>query len=95
MTAKPPKGSKEYGAKIIEASQSERPFIIFPVTAGNGSVIFVLFKVTIHPPGEKTMKKFAFVLAALAAIAFTLPVTSANAGMRHHHHHHHHHMMHR
>jgi hypothetical protein len=38
------------------------------------------------------MKKFAFVLAALAAIAFTLPVTSANAGMRHHHHHHHHHM---
>jgi hypothetical protein len=41
------------------------------------------------------MKKFAFVLAALAAVVFAMPVTSANAGMRHHHHHHHHHMMHR
>jgi hypothetical protein len=40
------------------------------------------------------MKKIAFVLAALAAIAFALPVTSADAKgmMKHHHHHHHHHM---
>jgi hypothetical protein len=44
------------------------------------------------------MKKFAFVLAALAAIAFALPVATAEAGgMYHHHHyhHHHHHDMHR
>jgi hypothetical protein len=42
------------------------------------------------------MKKFAFVLAALAAVAFAMPVTTASAGMmHHHHHHHHHHMMHR
>ena len=42
------------------------------------------------------MKKIAFVLAALAAIAFALPVTTADAKemMKHkHHHHHHHHMM--
>jgi hypothetical protein len=39
------------------------------------------------------MKKIAFVLAALAAIAFALPVTTVNAKeMKHHHHHHHHHM---
>jgi len=40
------------------------------------------------------MKKIAFVLAALAAIAFALPVTSADAKgmMKHHHRHHHHHM---
>jgi len=43
--------------------------------------------------GNKQMKKIAFVLAALAAIAFALPVTSADAkGMKHKHHHHHHHM---
>jgi hypothetical protein len=43
--------------------------------------------------GETKMKKIAFVLAALAAIAFAMPVTSADAkGMKHHHHHHHHHM---
>ena len=40
------------------------------------------------------MKKIAFVLAALAAIAFALPVTSADAkGMKYKHHHHHHHHM--
>jgi len=42
------------------------------------------------------MKKIAFVLAALAAIAFALPVTSADAkGMKYKHpkHHHHHHYM--
>ena len=40
------------------------------------------------------MKKIAFVLAALAAIAFALPVTTADAKeMKHHHHHHHHHHM--
>ncbi len=42
------------------------------------------------------MKKITFVLAALAAIAFALPVTSADAKgmmMKHKHHHHHHHMM--
>jgi hypothetical protein len=39
------------------------------------------------------MKKIAFVLAALAAIAFALPVATVNAKeMKHHHHHHHHHM---
>jgi hypothetical protein len=46
--------------------------------------------------GNKQMKKIAFVLAALAAIAFALPVTTADAKemMKHkHHHHHHHHMM--
>jgi hypothetical protein len=37
------------------------------------------------------MKKIAFVLAALAAIAFALPVTAEAGGMHHHHHHHHHH----
>jgi hypothetical protein len=45
------------------------------------------------------MKKIAFVLAALAAIAFALPVTSADAkGMKYEHHHHmkksHHHYHH-
>ncbi len=40
------------------------------------------------------MKKISFVLAALAAIAFALPATTASAkGMKKHHHHHHHHMM--
>lgn len=42
------------------------------------------------------MKKIAFVLAALAAIAFAMPVTSADAKemmMKHKHHHHHHHHM--
>ena len=44
-------------------------------------------------PGNKQMKKIAFVLAALAAIAFALPVTSADAKeMKYKHHHHHHHM---
>jgi len=37
------------------------------------------------------MKKITFVLAALAAISFALPMTSASAGGMHHHHHHHHH----
>jgi hypothetical protein len=50
-------------------------------------------------PGNKQMKKIAFVLAALAAIAFALPVTSADAkGMKYKHHHHmkksHHHYHH-
>jgi hypothetical protein len=39
----------------------------------------------------ETMKKIAFVLAAMAAIAFALPVTTAQAGGMHHHQHHHHH----
>jgi hypothetical protein len=40
------------------------------------------------------MKKIAFVLAALSAIAFALPATVASAKeMKHKHHHHHHHMM--
>jgi hypothetical protein len=38
------------------------------------------------------MKKFAFVLAALAAMAFSVSVIpGAQAGEMHHHHHHHHH----
>jgi Ni/Co efflux regulator RcnB len=46
--------------------------------------------------GTQQMKKIAFVLAALAAIAFAMPVTSADAKemmMKHKHHHHHHHHM--
>lgn len=39
------------------------------------------------------MKKIAFVLAALAAIAFALPATTASAKEMKHKHHHHHHMM--
>jgi hypothetical protein len=43
------------------------------------------------------MKKFSFVLAAIAAIAFSATaIPSAQAGLFHdHHHHHHHHDMHR
>jgi hypothetical protein len=38
------------------------------------------------------MKKFAFVLAALAAMAFSVSaIPNAQAGEMHHHHHHHHH----
>jgi hypothetical protein len=38
------------------------------------------------------MKKFAFVLAALAVMAFSVSaIPSAQAGIFHHHHHHHHH----
>jgi hypothetical protein len=37
------------------------------------------------------MRKIAFVLAALAAVAFAVPVATAQAGGYHHHHHHHHH----
>ena len=40
------------------------------------------------------MKKCAFVLAALAAIAFSIPSAVANAGEMHHHHHHYHHHYH-
>jgi hypothetical protein len=38
------------------------------------------------------MKKIAFVLAALAAVAFAMPNAEAKM-MKHKHHHHHHHMM--
>jgi hypothetical protein len=38
------------------------------------------------------MKKFAFMLAAIAAMAFSVSsIPSAEAGIFHHHHHHHHH----
>jgi len=38
------------------------------------------------------MKKFALVLAALAAMAFSVSaIPGAQAGEMHHHHHHHHH----
>jgi hypothetical protein len=38
------------------------------------------------------MKKFAFVLAAIAAVAFSVcAIPSAQANHHHHHHHHHHH----
>ncbi len=61
--------------------------------SNNVLVILLYCLETIHL--EEKMKKIAFVLAALAAISFALPVTSASAKGRHHHHHHHHHMMHR
>ena len=58
--------------------------------------VLVSFNASLETPylGNKQMKKIAFVLAALAAIAFALPVTSADAKgmMKHKHHHHHHHM---
>ena len=61
--------------------------------------VLVSFSATFETPylGNKQMKKIAFVLAALAAIAFAAPMTSADAKgmmMKHkRHHHHHHHMM--
>jgi hypothetical protein len=61
--------------------------------------VLVSFNATFETPylGNKQMKKIAFVLAALAAIAFALPMTSADAKEmmmhKHKHHHHHHHMM--
>jgi hypothetical protein len=36
------------------------------------------------------MKKFGFVLAALAAVSFALPVTTADAKDKKYKHHHHH-----
>jgi hypothetical protein len=38
---------------------------------------------------EHYMKKLVFVLAALAAVSFALPIASADAGWHHHHHWHH------
>jgi len=61
--------------------------------------VLVSFNATFETPnwGNKQMKKIAFVLAALAAIAFALPVTTVDAKEmmmhKHKHHHHHHHMM--
>jgi hypothetical protein len=59
--------------------------------------VLISFSSTFETPylGNKQMKKIGFVLAALAAIAFALPVTTADAKeMMHEHHHHHHHYHH-
>lgn len=79
---------------------SERLFIIFVLATKKNA--FVTLRCLQHQElgtKEESMKKFSFVLAALAAIAFAIPsVASAEdakpmAKPMHHHHHHHHHAM--
>jgi hypothetical protein len=81
-------------AQQREPSQPEQPFIRLGLTTQN--VLVTVFTASRRLINEDSMKKIAFVLAALAAIVFALPVATAEAGgMDHHYHHHHHHHWHR
>jgi hypothetical protein len=42
--------------------------------------------------GENSMRKFAFALAAIAAVAFSVCAIPSAQAHHHHHHHYHHHM---
>ena len=66
----------------------ERSFINIRLTRTDALVIFRPLRNL--APGV-AMKKFAFVLAAIAAVAFSVcAIPSAQAHHHHHHHHHHH-----
>jgi hypothetical protein len=67
----------------------ERSFINICLTrTGAFAIVWALRKTNL---GVILMKKFAFALAAIAAIAFAIPSAQAMRPPHHHHHHHHSH----